>query len=213
MEEGITIDGQLTGNTKITGVKLREEKNMGTHPTGRAISILEMLSQVFQYPSVITNLKSVFVPSSCMVDRPVVQKRKSPRFDYVQDELDIGDLCAPQEARDFLNVPNWRRIDMFQKMTHWDACYQPYSSDKVMLFSMRPPELKFVHHIKLYYVWFERGKHSFDVGHKGCPVIERWVNVLHAVLKRCPWIDLSGHRIRLRRKATSAILHYIGWGV
>jgi hypothetical protein len=165
-EEGTKIEGELTGNTKISGVKLREEQKLGNHPTGRAISILEILSQVLQYPSVVTNLKSVFVPTSCMADRPVVEKRETSRFDPIQTELDIGDLCPTEEAGRMLRFPLWRQIDRFQKMTFVDAFYQPYSYDKVMLFSMRPPELKFVRHIKMYYIWFERDKQSFDVGIK-----------------------------------------------
>jgi hypothetical protein len=49
IEEGIKVEGQLTGNTKISRVKLREEKDLSTHPTGRAISILEILCRVLQY--------------------------------------------------------------------------------------------------------------------------------------------------------------------
>jgi hypothetical protein len=101
-----------------------------------------------------------------MADRPVVEKRKTSRFDSVQTGLDIGDLCPTEEARRMLKFPRWQQIDEFQKMTFVDAFYQPYSYDKVMLFSMRPLELKFVRHVKLCFVWFERDKHSFDVGKK-----------------------------------------------
>jgi hypothetical protein len=185
-EEGTKIKGELTGNTKILGVKLREEKNLGNHPTGRAISILEILSQVLQYPSVVTNLKFVFVPTSCMADRPVVEKRKTSRFDPVQTELDIGDLCPTEEARRMLRFPLSRQLDQFQKMTFVDAFYQPYSYDKVMIFSMRPPELKFLRHIKMYCVWFERDKQSFDVGIKEKTIIDRWKDMLRVQLKKCP---------------------------
>jgi hypothetical protein len=43
-EEVTKIEGELTGNTKISEVKLREEKNLGNHPAGQAISILEILN-------------------------------------------------------------------------------------------------------------------------------------------------------------------------
>jgi hypothetical protein len=93
-EEGTKIEGELTGNTKISGVKLCEEKNLGNHPTGQAISILEILSQVLQYPSVVTNLKFVFVPTSCMADRPVVEKQKLP--DSIRYRLNwILVTCVP----------------------------------------------------------------------------------------------------------------------
>jgi hypothetical protein len=108
-----------------------------------------------------------------------------------------------------LRFPLSRQIDRFQKMTFVDAFYQPYSYDKVMLFSMCPPELKFVRHIKMYYVWFERDKQSFDVGIKKKTIIDRWKDMLRFQLKKCPWIDSSGHIIRLQMSATKAILEYI----
>jgi hypothetical protein len=83
---------------------------------------LEAKQEIDEFPIYSPNMGS---------DQPIVEKRNISRFDPVQTELNMGDICPTGEARLILKFPAWQKIDMFQKVTYLDAIYQPYYYDKV----------------------------------------------------------------------------------
>ena len=62
---------------------------------------------------------------------------------------------GPAEIREhYLHFPNHRPFTPGQKIVLESVNKTPFSTDKVTVFSIRPPELLFVNKLKLYYRWF-----------------------------------------------------------
>ena len=81
----LTLDVQFLHNTKITGSKINEEKKMAKrkdkhHPTGRAISIMEMMQATLEYDTVYTNIVFLKLTSVPLGERAGFQmKRRAPK--------------------------------------------------------------------------------------------------------------------------------------
>ena len=67
--------------------------------------------------------------------------------------------AGPCEIRQHhLSLPAHRLFTRGQKIVLESINKTPFSTDKVTVFSVRPPELPFVNKLKLYYRWFKREK-------------------------------------------------------
>jgi hypothetical protein len=77
-------------NTKITGSAINEEKKMETkrnknHPTGRAISLMEMLCVLLGFDQVFTDIKFVHVSTLPKEERPAMEQHNKQNKSTISD--------------------------------------------------------------------------------------------------------------------------------
>ena len=90
-----------------------------------------------------------------------------------------------------------------------DQCLSPHTMDAITVFSIRPPELRFVAQPKLYFRWFHRAtkKHS-----KFIDTLKNARLCIQKHLQDTSWIDGSDCRIYVRPDAIPEILTYLTTG-
>ena len=226
-EDSYHVDIEDAYNTKITGNKMQSEKEQKSDKKkdfkieGRIISIAEMGMQFFQYPIITTTFKYEFIPTQPMAMRPIL--KKSPFVEqYISEgnvrpgaprgppDLNANVIFPGDQARRAKRLVSFRLYDHYQVTTYLDAALQPGSLDRVTLFGLRPPELKFLKRITKYWTLFTRSKQrdyfkAKDSDQKASVLIE----LLHQDIQQCPWIDGLGYEIRVRRLAVPIVLRYI----
>jgi hypothetical protein len=162
-------------------------------------------------------LKFEYIPTQAMGARPILKKR--PFVTKLVDQglaigarnvadLDAGSVFPGYKARSFLDlVAPCRQFDSYQRTSYFDCAFQPGSIDKVTLFGLRPPELRFVNRMTKFWTFFTR-----DVikDYSSAKDIDSQTTVVHCLLdadySRCAWIDAMGYRIRVRKLAVPKVL-------
>ena len=178
-------------NLKITGAQIQNNKSLQQKRQTSAISAssvsqTEYLWWLLKLPVVITNIEFIHVPSISLANRGGKFYRK-PRS-YV---LPSGSDGTALSERQFLLFPQHNCFTNRQKTQIQDASQSNFSNDKVTLFSIRPPELLFVHKLKDYFAFFVRDKKRIR-SNKVIPTLSHVPR---------PWIDGSNSEIKLRSSA------------
>ena len=185
-----TENKKLAGVRKILARQKLEEKNQGLIDS-TTIASTECVSWMLQLPTVITTLDFVSVPTVALENRGgVILKRKN----NTQSRSNVPGVAneGPAEIRQHhLNFPSHRLFTRGQKIVLESVNKTPFSTDKVTVFSLRPPELLFVNTLKLYYRWFKREKLAGK---------RETVNVrfLKSDVRESTWVDGESYAIRLR---------------
>jgi predicted GIY-YIG superfamily endonuclease len=195
-------------NTKITSNKIRANKkkeSIGTH--GRALTQMECLT-VIEGSDLVTSTESfIHVPTSPREYRPAVFSKHIHSRMRIQDEIAIlavtGQTVRKHEIRRY---PQNRLFSNDQMTVIRDELQAPLSTDAVTIFSMRPPELRFVQESQLYLRWFERIHvvPVFDPA-KCFAYLKENLNVN---LGESQWLDGLNCKIMLRRGAIEQFLEY-----
>ena len=226
-ERNIQVSVEQGHNTKITGNKIaqkeKDSKNRSSQCEfhGRAISLAEQTMQLLRYGSIITSFHFEFIPTQPMAMRPVIKKTASIRSYQKQSLVSIeannpSDLNANQvfpgyKVRHDLQFSKGRQFDNFQLISYLDSVFQPASLDKVTVFGLRPPELRFVTRLTKYWTFFVRttipgySKASKSYGDQ----IDLLATSLEQQYSNCIWIDGLGHQVKIRRVAVPAMLSFI----
>ena len=110
----IKVEQETLHNTKITGSAIMEarrdvNRRDQKHPTGRALSHMEMICVILGYPQVYTNLEFVHVPTVPLEERPALQ-RESPLEKLVREGVvhDSTVKKAPSDLDAGDVIPSWK---------------------------------------------------------------------------------------------------------
>ncbi len=209
-------------NTKITSSEINERTKYDlsrnkTKPQGRAISLMEIIGILLGYPQVYTDLKFIHVPTIPLAERCAVEKDAfinkitKMRPDTNIDDFDSGHIVSQFYLRNIAltnKLPVWRQYSTSESLLMKDEMFNTLSTDNVTAFGLRPPELRFVRHIKLYYKWFYFKKS--DIMQK---TFSQQVSILETIITediiKTQWVDGSGRCIYIRPIAINEILEYI----
>ena len=204
-------------NTKISTSAYNEKKIMDkdrykNHPSGRKISLFQMLQQMLGFPEVFHDMNFIQVPTVPLEERagvevdPLCSLMKINDSDNLDDydNLDDGiDLSVPSEKvrRTERNLVGWRQHTESELLTMDGILYSSISPDRITLFSLRPPELRpFIRKVEQYYRWFDICKPlKYD------KVIEH----LDHTLQKSFLIDGMFHQVKVYSKAFTEIDDYI----
>ena len=185
---------KLGGVRKILAQSKKDQKNQGIIDS-TTIASTECVSWMLQSPTVITTMNFITVPSVPLVCRGgVILKRKN----NTQSRMNRPGVAneGPAEIRETVfSFPSHRCFSNAQKVVLQSLNKTPFSTDKVTVFSIRPPELLFVDSLKQYFRWFVREKLS-------CKRNEN-INIrfLKDNILDSHWIDGENFAIRLRPSA------------
>lgn len=198
-------------NTKITSNKIiAEKKKKKAKNSGRILTQMECLTVVLGAPLVTSTVEFIQQPTAPREYRAAFElSKKTMNFDRVNDFLD-GGLVRAQEVRKQLGFPDYRLFSNFQIGVLLDEKDSQLSMDAVTIFSIRPPELRFVNSVRLYLRWFERVPLS-DAKPKS---MEEYLDEMRKRLSKrnlmeSEWIDGMDKRLLLRRGAINEIVEYI----
>ena len=229
-ENSVRLRQEFLANTKITSSAMHEETRLKQvrdkkHPTGRAISMMEAISVVLQYPQVYTNIEFVHVSTLPLAERPGIDiqtgvsklKRQQiisvDQVVLVPEDLNSGDVIPSYHVRNE-NSPDlerWRKISNSEALTLRDQLLSPVSVDCVTSFGVRPPELRFVRDMKFYYRWFY---HCGKCGRNYQKIMERVrKSVRPGKLEDGEWINGMNVIVRVRRQAVQEIIAYLAYEV
>ena len=225
----LKLETEFLHNTKVTGSAIQEAKRDEArrdehHPTGRAISHMEMICVVLGYDQVCTNIQFVHVPTVPLEERPGLERRKPIK--KLQEEgvvpphvnpsgpqdLNAGDVIPTYKVRNHEKggeLPAWRKFSNVEGLISRDQCPSPCSTDAVTVFGTRPPELRFVAQPKLHFRWFHRAHSPTKNFHK---TLTDARNHIQKQLGKTSWVDGSNARVCVRPAAIPEILDYLRTG-
>jgi predicted GIY-YIG superfamily endonuclease len=226
----LKLDQNLLHNTKITGNAMQEKKKHDEsrdahHPNSRAISIPEQVSIPFGYEQIFTTFKFHYCPTVPMEERLGVDK--VPRLRQLQDQeidlpshaftvdpddLDSSLVIPSHAAREAMlefqhDFPVWRTLSYFEQLTLKDQLHSPVSVDAITIFSVRPPELRFVDSPKLYFEWFYRSTQNKKQSVRKTKAAI--LSELSFALESSPWIDGFSCRVYVRPDAVPLVCKFI----
>lgn len=188
---------------------------------------MEILSIMLNYPQVITDLSFYHVSSSPLEERAGFLKRTtiSQYVDrnivpnYYNNSLNPPDLhtseCLPSA---FLRntvysatMPKWRKISKSEEITLKDQLLSDVTNDATTIFSIRPPELRFVRFQEDYHKWFYRSnqRHSYK---NSAELFDFAKQKIVVDLRESCWMDGLLHQIFIRPIAIDAVLEYLNDG-
>jgi hypothetical protein len=212
----MTLDVQFLHNTKITGSKINEQKLMSTrkdhnHPTGRAISIMEMMQATLGYDMVYTDIVFEYLPTTPLGERTGVKisPKQEMRFrnSLCPQDLSSAEYIATYVVRNKEQrhlMKEWQRLAPSETIILRDAALSDVSIDKITIFGVRPPELRFVRKPELYYKWFFRSADPLDGNlSRQLDVVRKEIN---SDVELSAWIDGLGYPVYARPKAVPDIL-------
>ena len=193
---------KLGGVRKILAREAKQQKTQGIIDS-TTIASTECVSWMLQLPTVITTMDFISVPTVSLENRGgVILKRKNSTQSRVNRPGIANE--GPAEIREnHLNLPFHRRFTRSQNIVLESVKKTPFSSDKVTVFPLRPPELLFVDKLKLFFSWFVREKLP-------CKKTEN-VNIrfVKVNVKESHWVDGENLAIRLRPSAITEFSAFV----
>ena len=214
---------QVLNNTKIASVRQQDEraqklsvsKNGKCHPQGRLLSQTEALTLMWGEEIVTTNIEFIHLPTCPREYRAAIESNgwsqsfrndhhrafNKPPFDL------LGAKAVPtQYVREQLRLPSWRLFTPAQILVIRDEYCQPLKMDAITVFSIRPPELRFVNRPSDYLRWFCRSSH-----HSSDDILSEMTYAeehLNRDVSLSEWLDGFGYKITLRGSALGKCLEY-----
>ena len=190
---------KLGGVRKILAREAKQNKTDGLIDS-TTIASTECVSWLLQLPTVLTTMDFVSCPSVPLENRGgVLLKRKN----NTQSRVDRPGVAneGPAEVRQLmLSLPPHRWLTEAQKTVLESVNQTAFSTDKVTVFSLRPPELLFVDKLMLYFRWFVREKVSKKNVH---------LTLLKLDITESHWLDGEGYAIRLRPCAVEEFENFV----
>lgn len=208
------IKYQALNNTKITSVKvhnakrrrLNNAKRSSAEQNARLFTHTELLSVVAGENLVNSTVEFKFMQTSPKEFR--ASSDKNTLFNPHDRPDDMINISDPPNIllREKKKFPLCRQFSKFQKEVIEDELKSPLKLDDVTLFSMRPPELRFVNKLSLYTEWFERegGPSMYD----SCKSTDFIKKGLNKKFHQCLWIDGFNGIIKIRYAALIPCLEW-----
>ena len=227
-EPTMNVGVDVTPNTKVTSIRRsEEEKKKGSRKNcvARIVGSPETTMLLLNFEQVYTSYEFEKVVTVPLEERPGVDNVRfyqrrfldgNPRD--VQD-VDTSRIVLSNKVRMDWTCGNQvttpiRPFDDNALMFAGDQCFSTMSMDKVTQFGLRPPELYWVRHQKLYAECFKvdqvvlprkpAGVSLFDHAYDCCQ------NILHRNYEKCGWVDASFARVRVRAGGLERLVQYIG---
>ena len=194
-------------NVKISGVKATEERKakderVRTKFEGRVLSQTEALWFAFEFPYVATNMEFVHLPTVSKEFRTgLIIEKKGRRQQHQSGGGNY--ISEAHRVRQQMQLPSYRQFMSTQRMLIEDVETSNVTPDKITVFGVRPPELRFVDSPIQYFKWFRRERPTNGVS--GVSVHER---LLKTDATMSPWIDGLGHIVKLRPPAVTSFMNY-----
>lgn len=211
---------KITGNAIEAARKKKESKDDTFKFEGRNLSQNELVMQMFDYPTIIKTQKDEYIPTSPMGMRPVLRKTALVMKLKMQGDvpgnaegpadLDVGRVFPNYRARVEMRFSDSRQFDSFQQITYMDAAFQSGSMDRVTIFGLRCPELRWFKRVPKYFIYFvfeplKEYKDAKDCDHQTTVLLK----ILKERYKDCPWVDGMGRLAKVRKLAVPKILDYL----
>ena len=193
---------KIGGVRKILSRETKNQKNQGVIDS-TTIASTECVSWMLDLPSVITTMDFVSVPSVPLENRGGVILKRKNRTIANANRPGITNEGAAVIRENMTNLPNHRLFTRSQKTVLDSLSKTPFSTDKVTVFSVRPPELLFVDSLRMYFRCFVREKLPCKKGEN--------VNVkfLKLNISDSHWIDGENNAVRLRPSAVSEFSDFV----
>lgn len=200
-------------NTKIAGNKIKakgKKDRIGNY--GRALTQMEALTVIFRASLVTCTHEFILIPTSPREYRPAVFVKRIPVIKRKRVGKRVPDAVAViavtgQTCREKMNkFPSSRLFTKWQLIVIRDELMSPLSTDAITIFSIRPPELRFVNEPRLYLRWFERIHKVPNLDPAKC--LAYLQSHLNKTLSKCEWLDGLNAKVVLRRGAIQEFLNY-----
>ena len=208
-DPGILISQKVfLHNTKITSSKMNELKAMQkkrdkNHPKGRAISLMEMLQVMLNYPQIHTDMVFENVPTLPLELRAgrecnVVKNKTAENNCNDGDEI----MSLSYIIRQQKEFPVWRQHRDQELLVLQGLFNSPISVDRITKFSVRPPELRhIIRNVGNYYRWFIIKNKRLDN--------DMLESVLNESIYKSLFIDGLQNKVMIHLKALNEINAYI----
>ena len=201
-------------NTKVTGSKINEDAKKESSrdrnkPTGRKISLMEMLHVMLKYPEVYTDLKFVEVPTYPLAFRKStgVRAKMNPspsntNARYGDTEDSASTVPYMISVRNNASLEEWRKHTDVETTLIQDLYKTKYPLDAITRFSIRPPELrKLFNNPGEYFRWFTYSKK---------PVTDKFADdSVTDDLRHSSFIDGIQYQVKIRRNAVDEVIQFI----
>ncbi len=178
---------------------------------------MEITATLLGYPQVYTDFKFIHIPTvppaeRCAIEKEAAITKITKNIKQCKiDDFDSGEIIPQYYIRNIAlkeSLPIWRQYSYSETLLMKDQMFSNLSFDNVTLFGLRPPELRFVKNIKLYYQWFyfENADIKDKTFSNQVSVLE---NVIKVDIKDTRWIDGIGRNVYVRPGIIDNILEYI----
>ena len=115
-----------------------------------------------------------------------LQQSCGPPANHCPGDLVAGDFVEAMRVRNAMwQLPLWQQFTESEQLILVDNLYSIVLVDKMTVFGMRPPELRFVDNQRLDYRWFHRSK---PVAH-GLMAVDLHEAALSLDYGECSWVD------------------------
>lgn len=194
-------------NTKISSsgfyerqLKKANSKDENLTTSGRKLGLPQAIALMLGIPQVYTNVTFEHLPTIPLEQRPgILIKRLPPsttsnpypHYDPISEGNDIPNITLRQQR----SFPLDRCFSPLEEIIIKDLLSSPDTVDKITLFSIRPPELRFVRSLQNYYKWFITVSRN-----------QNETSLLNRDFFQCPWINGVGHLLQVRAVAIPYIL-------
>ena len=153
------------------------------------LPITEGAHWLLRYPIVLTNMSFIHISNVPPGERYV----KSCTVSFKMPPINVI-------RKDNLFLEEWRKPSLSQKVLLQDLLQSNESYDKLAYFNLRPPELRQVRNVSIYFRSFQFEKNIFSfLQMKNMLVFE----------KIAPWIDCLGNWVRIHPRALSSFENII----
>ena len=235
------VSGEQLHNTKITSnaVAQAEKTNSGHNPKSKnalGLNVTDIYLKMLGHATILTNFRHVRYCTDTYDSRAARCRKEKPvdffrRTDDVLRSLQNSALSAmntvpAHHAREASqSTLAWRRFRPSQVTKAFDDLYSPLTMDPVTKFGMRPPELHFVMHQRMYHRWFTTHTPTYriTVRANNINVTEtRQAKTLAQLMRAClqnytpdypldrtQWISAASRVIKVRAAAIDEVLHYL----
>ena len=160
------LDDIFLHNTKITSSAINEKlaaasERSKNHPTGRAMSSMEMMQLILGNPQVYHSMEYKQVSTMALGQRPGIEQKGNMKL---ADEDRLTDLASDQielvALRRSIIVGDenkWRQHTAHEELILLDQQFSNVTVDAITVFGVRPPELReLICEVAIYYRFFIR---------------------------------------------------------
>ena len=166
---------------------------------------METLTVIFGTPLVYSTREFIHYPTVPREYHTCFFREHIKTTSRPQDLLTLQGVTG-QIIRQQLNFPNYRCFSTYQITVIEDELSSPLTIDRLTIFSIRPPELRFVRNQSYYLTWFERTE-CMQLFNSNQNMSYMKTN-LSIRISKCQWIDGLNNQILLCTPALELCLEY-----
>lgn len=218
-------------NTKVSSIQEeQEQKKKGNRKNyvARIVGTPEVVMLLLNFEQVFATQEFTRIVTAPLEERPgmdrqqprqnLVRKGYLEQFPYNLHDVDVSRVVISHRVRqDWRQGRSGNRLRPFDTnalVFARDQCFSNVTIDPVTKFSLRPPELYWVRHMRIYFECFvyfsvpldkkkrRQDQSEFD---QAVELAERELDVEY---DQCAWIDATFQKVKVRRAALSKLIEY-----